>query len=381
MKRRLIALGIVLAMVFMLVLSGCTENEQPPVQEKRPEVIEKIGKVPDEFRSIIENNKFYNAYAFDDRLLSSEVCLTDSDTHTVVRRVWMMDTNGKELASYTCSSDDAYCVSTLTATEDGGFLFVLGFFDYHRETGWASDNGVASRVIKLDKNGNVQFDTPLEDICGRSLEFCIEKNGLFYLFGTIETPETKIQGVGSPSDIYMAILDKNGALIKTKCIVGSDFDNLFYAEMVNDEFVLSIYAQSNDGDFTGSGANRGAVFLKYVVNDELEIIEKKQERGRDPFDRVVGIKDDGPIYSSDAMFENYDSGNVTAFIEYGDRYLIVSENQTGICDKRPLYINSSWYYTETVYSLYDNGGNIVFRASIDSSPDYDAILQKLEQNK
>ncbi len=378
MKRRLIALSIVLGMVFMLALGGCTKKEQPPAKDDGPKVIEKVGKVPDEFRSIVKNNKFCDAYAFGDRLLRSEVCSTDNEKHTKVNRVWMMDTNGNELASYTCSSDDAYHVSTLTATEDGGFLFVLGFNDYWRDGALASANGFASRVIKLDKNGSVQFDKPMENIEAGALKYCFEKNEKFYFFGTIQTPETKVQGVHSPTDIYMAVLDKNGTLVKNKCIVGSDFDSLYYAEMINDQFVLSISAQSNDGDFVDSGADHSVVSLQYTVNEELEIVEKRKGRRENPFDRVVGIKEGAVIYDSDVMFEGYDSGRVSAYIEYGDKYLVVSENNTGVYEKQPPYISSIWYYTETVYTLYDNSDNIVFRASIDSSPDYDALLSEIE---
>jgi hypothetical protein len=35
-------------------------------------------------------------------------------------------------------------------------------------------------------------------------------------------------------------------------------------------------------------------------------------------------------------------------------------------------ISSIWYYRETVYSAYDADGKIIFRAAVDSSPDYDA---------
>ncbi len=52
-----------------------------------------------------------------------------------------------------------------------------------------------------------------------------------------------------------------------------------------------------------------------------------------------------------------------------DLYLMVSENRTGIYDT-PLAISSIWYYTETVYSAYDHNGKLLFRTSVDSTPDY-----------
>ena len=92
----------------------------------------------------------------------------------------MMDLYGRDLASYTCTADDAYQAMTLTATDDGGFLFVLGFDERYRDGQWTSEMGLASRVIKCDSQGNVQFETAFEGVEGRSLEFCFEKDGNYY---------------------------------------------------------------------------------------------------------------------------------------------------------------------------------------------------------
>ena len=71
------------------------------------------------------------------------------------------------------------------------------------------------------------------------------------------------------------------------------------------------------------------------------------------------------------MFTGFDGGGVRAYIDYGDTYLIVSYHPTGQVEHQPPYINSIWYYSETVYSMYDKSGTLVFRASVDSSPDYE----------
>ena len=82
------------------------------------------------------------------------------------------------------------------------------------------------------------------------------------------------------------------------------------------------------------------------------------------------------MYKSDALLHDFDAGTANAFIDYGDFYLIVSENITGEYEHTPPMISSIWYYTESVYSAYDYSGNLIFRASVDSSPDYDALVQK-----
>lgn len=375
MEKKLIAFLLLTVLVWVSVLSGCI-NGKPAVHWDKPESVEQVGQIPDKFKNIIANNTFFDAAAFDGRLLKTEICSNDKEKRTVVQRVWMMDTYGKDLAAYTCSSDDAYHISTLTATEDGGFLFVLGFSDYaYDQNTWASEKGFASRVIKIDKDGRLQFDTPFDMVEGSALRFCFEKNGLFYFFGTIQTPETKTQGVYSRTDIYMAVLDEGGAVSKVKCIAGTDFDSLNAAEITENGFLLSISAQSDDGDFAGSDSNGYPVDWVMTVNHDLEITEKKKTSGRDYFDDRVGEKDGSPIYKSDNLLNGFDAGTVTAFIDYGDSYLVVSENNTGVYENTPPMISATWYYTETVYSLYDYSGKLIFRASVDSSPDYDARVE------
>lgn len=375
MKKQFFVLCFLSVFAFILFLSGCSDNHLPAFRDELKSVTH-VGQIPDEFQEIVENNIFQEITAFDGRLLKPEIFSADKENRTVIWQVRMMDVYGKDLAVYSCSSDDAYHVTTLTATEDGGFLFVLGFQDYsYGENVWASDKGVASRVIKCDSSGNLQFDTPFEGFEGTALKYCFEKNGQYYLFGDFQTPEAKTRGVHSPTDIYMAILDKNGNVLNSQCIAGSDYDRLNAAEISGNHFVLSCSSQSDDGDFAGSNSNGYVVNWVVTVNDALEITEKKQESGRDFSDDRIGEKNGVWVYKSNSYLNGFDAGTPIAFIDYGDFYLIVSENATGIYENTPPVVSSIWYYIETVYSAYDNNGKLIFRTSVDSSPDYDAKIE------
>ncbi len=382
MKKQSVFFCFLILLICISVLSGCSGNiletdKNSAAHQNELKRVEQVGQTPGVFEKIVKNNAFEGVTAFDGRLLKSEVCSVNEKNKTVVQKVRMLDLYGKDLAVYTCSSDDAYHVTTLTATDDGGFLFVLGFEDYaYAQDEWASDKGVASRVIKCDSFGNLQFDTVFNEIEGAALQHCFEKNGQYYFFGTIETPETKTQGVHSKTDIYMVVLDKNGEILKTRCIAGSDFDSLNAVEVSDDCFVLSISSQSDDGDFAESNSNGHPVDWVITVNGNLEITERKKETGRDYFDYRLGEKDGVPVYKGDALLKGFDAGTPEAFIDYGDYYLIVSENNTGIYENTPPTISSIWYYTETVYSAYDYNGNLIFRTSVDSSPDYDTLTKK-----
>ena len=373
MKKRRLAAWFIAVLMLVSFLSGCAENDLGELKSMEP-----FGEVPEEFKQIVENDIFNGVTAFDGRVLKSETIAEDEENRTVTYRISMMDLYGKTMASYTCTSDDAYHINALTATEDGGFLFVLGFSDYaYGQNEWASDQGFASRVIKCDQNGQLRFETVFDGVEGYALNQCFEKNGSFYFFGTIETPKTNKQGNSSPSDVYMALMDKNGTVLKTKCIAGSDYDSLDIAEISGDSFVLSISSQSDDGNFEGSRSKGYPKDWIFTVDDNLEIVHQQKKSGRAFDDYRIGEKDGVPIYKSNALLKNFDAGTPMAFIDYGDFYLIVSNNQTGIYENTPPMISSIWYYTETVYSAYDNNGELIFRATVDSTPYYDSLIAKL----
>ena len=375
MKKCLLAMCMLVILMCLVVLAGCKNTKQTENPDA-PKSIAQVGQIPDDFRHIVETDLFDGIIAFEDRLLKAEIAETNEEHRAVTHHIQMMDLYGNNLANYMCNSDDAYHVGTLTATQDEGFLFVLGFSDYaYDQDTWASDHGFASRIIKCDEKGNLLFDTPLDGVEGWALQYCFEVNERFYFFGTIETPETKIKGVGSRSDIYMVVLDSAGTVVNTQMIAGSDFDSLDAAEITENGFLLSISAQSDDGDFAGSQSNGFPKDWIFTVNYDLEITGKEMKTGRDYFDSRLGEKNGKTIYKSDNLLKNFDAGTPKAYIGYGDFYLIVSSNNTGEYEKTPTMISSIWYYTESVYSAYDYSGNLIFRASVDSSPDYDALVQ------
>ena len=309
--------------------------------------------------------------------MKAETVSSDSEDKTVEYKITMTDLYGEPLAVYSVPFDNAYYVTALTATADGGFLFVLGFSDryYYDNGAWASADGYASHVIKCDKGGKVEFDTSLVGVEGYALSYCFEKSGNYYLFGTRYVPDVREY---TGTDVFLKVIDGTGAVINEKQIGGGDFDNLENAEETEDGFLLSVSAQSDDGDFEGSDSGGYPVNWTVRINDSLEITEKKKETGRDYSDRRVGVLDGKTVFMSDAIFDGFDAGSPTAVVDYGDFYLIISEHITGVNENTPPCISSIWYYTETVYSGYDKDGNLLFRASADSSPDYDSIVSTIE---
>ncbi len=362
-------------------LTGCGQSK-PHALWDHLEPVEQVGEVPAELREVVAKNEFDGIVAFEDRLLKAEELAHDEENRTITYRVKMMDLCGKELAAYELVSDDACNAKLLTATEDGGFLFALGFYDYaysYNPLVRAGDNGYASRIIKCDKNGNLQFDIALDYVEGSGLQDCFEKDGKFYIFGDVKACKERAPGYSSQTDIYMLVLDEKGGIINSKTLEGSDFDALRYAEPYGDGFLLSVSSQSRDGDFGDCGIENPGVEWLMIINDDLEITEKLVGEGRDVTDRRVGERSGEPIYDSDPLFEKFDGGGITSYIDYGDWCLIVSVNLSGVYENMPKWSCYYWFYQETVYSGYNNQGELLFRASADASPDFEEMIRDYEE--
>ena len=132
MKRFLCVL--ISAFILACLMSGCSTDEPEKVlatsSQNKLEMVEQVRGLPENLRSVVEYNIFNDVTAFEDRVLRVEMVSRDEENHTVVYDIQMIDFYGNQLASYSVETDDAYSVRALTATEDGGFLFVLGFSDY-----------------------------------------------------------------------------------------------------------------------------------------------------------------------------------------------------------------------------------------------------------
>lgn len=358
-------------------LSSCGRKPDPttiPVETedtRATESIAQVGTVPAEFEKIISEDKFRNVKAFSDRLLELKKSTEENNANAFT--ITMMDLYGEVLTEYSGETEnDAYGATTLTATSDGGFIFAQGYNANYIPGMDQIKTGYHSRIIKCDAKGNVVFDTKLDSVTIGALDFCIEKDGRYYFFGADKEKEGD-NDLGKPK-VSCMVFDGSGKLEKQLLIGGSSHDHLIQAESTENGFLLEINSMSEDGDFEGSGANYHEIGWKVTISDDLVITEKEKLAERTRLRTRVGEKDGKPVYMDDKMFDGFDAGGVMSYIDYGDKYLLVSYHPTGEYEKQPAYISSIWQYSETVYSMYDRSGKLLFRASVDSSPDYDAIV-------
>ena len=193
------------------------------------------------------------------------------------------------------------------------------------------------------------------------LDSCFETEEGYCFLGEQQTPKTKRLGVYSRTDLSVLVLDKQGQLTTVKTFGGSDYDDFWGADQTENGFAIYALSQSNDGLFEnglpeGDHSECWKIFLDGQLNVtdmervEFELLSQKR------------FPDDGDQLT----------------LDYGDFTLVVSRNITGVYENQPAWVNALWYTYETVYSAWQNG-RLLWRAAVDSSPDYDAMAEAYRQ--
>lgn len=370
------------ALMIVALLCSCGSNTGQNIVNNEFHTTVPFGAVPDDFKDIVERNLFYEAEAFEDKLLKCNTADSDEKGSPTSYKISSIGFDGRTLSEATVETGRRNSVYGLTATSDGGFIFTVAFYDYFEDGKWLSEDGFSSYIVKYDKNANPEWKTEFESVEGRALREIREVGDHYYVFGDFQTPETKTVGVGSPTDIMLVKLDKSGNTVNKRLIGGSSFDWIDDDTIAYEKgsssggyFTFSAYVQSKDGDFKENGSKDGyPVKLKIKIDTEFNILSMSKDSSKNSVHERVGFLDGKEIFRNDIMFNNFADGYVTAIVDYGDKYLIVSEKRTGIYENTPLYISSIWYNTETVYGMYDKSGKLLWKDAVKSSHYEDMIF-------
>jgi len=375
---------LVAVTVNLFVLSACS-NDAPKVdtpQIDAPQIdtkpvrqgVKHVGVLPETFRKIVDDDLFNRVTYNGGRLFEIDEII-DEEKRSTTCTIKMYDFNGNELFGHTNACTEIYDVKCVTATSDGGYLYVLGYSERKNKDGTnASGFGGVSRIIKIDASGNVKYDVACEGLYSESLEICIEKNGNFYFFGEIDRDKKDAEQY---PDIYMTAVDKEGNIKSSKRLEGEKNDYFLDVELIDGNFIIYIDSRSNAGDYRGLHHTSAPTYWMFTVDDNFNIIHREiiSERKNSDFN-FIGELNGNPVYRTDEFLKDYDAGYPTLCLDYGDYYMIVSTNETGYYENQPPIYSSRWCYTETVYSGFDKNGNLLFRTAVDSSRDFDKMAEE-----
>lgn len=361
MKR---AFSLLLAALFVLLI-GCGSEYRP---------VKPVGTVPEEFVPIVENNLFCSySLASPNGILRSVQTDADGEGHTDTIDFFKYDKYGTELAHLRYPDADSHHLTMKMHTSDGGFLFVDGFYAYARkEGGWSDEAGYSSDIVKCDSSGRIEWTLTMQDCEGECFQYGFETETGYIFFGSKETPETKVTGVVSPADVFIQQVSFSGEATKTLLFAGSDYDSVWGVRPQSDGYLLFLSSQSSDGDFVRDGDAYTAAYWLFRLNKDLECESKEmclyEEYQTLACDRI-GYLDGAAVYSDDERFQNYDAGSVTAVLDYGAFYLVVSQHATEEL-VTPYSSSRRWFATETVYTAFDKSSDLLWRAATDNPLPY-----------
>ncbi|NCA67888.1 MAG: hypothetical protein EOM87_07490, partial [Clostridia bacterium] len=174
----------------------------------------------------------------------------NTDTFTVEK----YDYSFNKICSFDYVSDthQEYRGSNIIRTvSDGGIIYINNCeFCKTEDDKWVK---MPSSLVKFDASGNFQWEYTFENSSAYLNDF-YEKEGYYYLFGTLENPVTENQSISYNKDICVYKFTADGSLIKNAEYGGSSYDSCSYAITENEGFRIYCYTQSKDGDFPLSGS-------------------------------------------------------------------------------------------------------------------------------
>ena len=358
------------------IFCGCekqTETEPPTVGDTPGDIGSKyhktvpVGTVPDEFGIIVGSNLFQGATAYSDKILK----VGDPFEKNLIR---IYNKQGVELANKVIDLADDQKIACCFLSESGDLICVYGT-DIHYGTASYDMQDIVTYVEAYEISGSSLRREHRKTFYGYEadmFEAFYEMEEQIYFFGTVTKEKNGKKTVGDgKTDISAIMMSGAHRITKQKTYGGSDFDSFCGMTFFESgrEFFIAVLTQSTDGDFEGLFKEKklriatlkldDCIYLDYVEDDDFDY--------RSSVKRRVGFLGDDEIYDNDEMFADFADGEITALIDYGDFYLVVSENITGIDQNTPIYISSIWYTTETVYAAYKKDGTLIWKAATDST--------------
>ena len=355
-------------LILLAILPGCRDaSEQEPIGPVRKSA--SSPQLIDDFREIIDKDLFNGVISSKDKLLKADyISSHDGEPSVSEYKGIMMDKYGEELLSFSCEpevtgrrpmyiySHDIYTSTaafdgiispdheTLLATDDGGILYIYGWttaaqLEY-------SDLMCNYKIVKWDSEGEVRFNQPLkfQRVC--ALRACHEKDGKYYLFGTILREGSSLEELQTEG--YAVVLDSAGNVIKSERIDCGASAELVLAEPGKDGFFLLLDSSSSGEDVT------------CFVDFDLNASAIKEANGKPG--AFIGTKDGKPVYRNDEILNDYVDEEPVLLVDYGDFYLVRSKrlvSASGILAQNGILGRSKSY--EIIYSAYDDDGVHLFR--------------------
>lgn len=331
------------------------------------DLIEHVGKVPKEFKDIVEKNLFASIRISGDKIIKN------TDEPCVIE---VYDYYGKLLHQIKINIEVEgpdfrwYYESKVHSLSDGTYLLYIPYLKYSGSDKTYKGCVYDAHAIRFDENGNVLFDTIIEKKQGfDDFEFFFETDDAYLLID------------GSYQKYYSRYvkIDKSGIVLKNIQMGGEESDRLYWVYYADGE--LRAYMREHNL------ADHPSDILEVTMDEDFNILEKVKTNYHYPADTIYpnfryhsgtrrwNVRNFVLGYSPQMKDDEIPAtgGNVTGVIEYDDFVLIISERNTQMYPYLPMFWSSHCYYTETVYTAHALDGTILWRTAVDST-DYAQLV-------
>lgn len=324
-----------------------TESNSPDSVPETYHPVEPVGQLPEAFREMVESNSLERAVAYRDCWVK-----TDGGMKMAIR----YSRQGVEELRYTVENENAeqrLLLSAAIPTLDGGLLVAV-FDSVHEEEGLRAG---FTEIIKMNADEEVDWRYRNDSFGWNGVRELYEREDGYYIFG------------GTDFDIVLMKLSKKGELLVEKQFGGSDYDSFYRAVAIESGFEIFCHCQSKDGDLEGYEPimpQANSWIITVDLNFNVRLIESVQSLGGYVISKNLGVLDGEIVGPKDLRFYDYDAGTIESVMDYGEQYLIISYNLTGEVPMPPE-MSSRHYYTETVYSMFNADGKLIWRTAREGS--------------
>ena len=326
-----------------------------------------IGEVPQKFKKIVENDLFGGA----DYANGIVYTVSNDDDYVYVN---FYDKYGETLSEVKLERGGEYypAVHEIHPTLDGNYIMV---FDSSRRSVDGKWVVRPQKFVRFSLDGEVLSETVLgNDFVGELGHFFETDSG--YIF--VGDCDAEKVGTITTNDIALLKLDFDGNIVKFVQDGGNHHDRISRVEQTKRGIKVYFYMNT-------SSTEPGGYKLYEYDNDLKLILQKDIEEddipGMNPYYYISGT----PYYSYEDFFTDFDDNKSSCveIIEYDDFVLFVSAHYTFNEYERVTFrstIPYYWHCNETVYTAYSYDGEIIWRATADST-DYEALQKQIDEVK
>jgi len=307
------------------------------------DLIEHIGKVPKEFKEIVEKNIFRKNFSSDDYVLA----FVDNDQGDII----VYDKNCKvvDVINFENGDPGIFGSYKIYRLSDGNYIKLgsySSFYRYYRDSKTSERIENKAYVEVITSDGKTVFKTEFD--IRNDLDTFYELDDGYVVAGWEQKWNDTVN-----QQYYIYKLDKSGNIVYQRSL-----DDVSEIECVDDELIVYTHRKQFMETIYID------IFRKHHLNDDLST--------RDTVDGVPpnGNKSD----RIEDYIPDFIAGYVSSVIYYDDFVLIISERNTKWFEYVPMVYSSMPSYTETVYTAYTYDAEIIWRSAVDST-DYERLAE------